>query len=130
MTATTATPMRLLVVDDEPLMQQVVVMLLRRMGHSGVVVREGAEALRALARWRFDGVLLDVSMAGMDGWETLQQLRLQERGGQLRTPVIMVSGHDLPEDRDRFLNGGADAYLTKPLDARTLQATLGQVCGR
>lgn len=118
---------RVLVADDEPLIQQVAVMLLRRLGYGGIVVPNGQEALRALDQQRFDVMLLDVSMPVLDGWETLQALRQLERAGRPRTPVVMISGHDLPEDRARYLNGGADAYLVKPLDASELDAALQRV---
>lgn len=120
-------PMRVLVADDEPLIQQVVVMVLRRLGYGGVVVPNGQEALRALAQQRFDVMLLDVSMPVLDGGETLRTLRQLEREGRPRTPVIMMSGHDLPEDRTRYLGSGADAYLVKPLDTDELATALQRV---
>ncbi len=102
-------------------------MLLRRLGYGGIVVPNGQEALRALGRQHFDVMLLDVNMPVLGGWETLQALRELERTGRPRMPVIMISGHDLPEDRARYLAGGADAYLVKPLDAGELDATLQRV---
>jgi CheY-like chemotaxis protein len=127
MNDTSVPQVRVLVADDEPLIQQVAVMLLRRLGYGGIVVPNGQEALRALDQQRFDVMLLDVSMPVLDGWETLQALRQLERAGRPRTPVVMISGHDLPEDRARYLNGGADAYLVKPLDASELDAALQRV---
>lgn len=127
MSETAPAQLRVLVADDEPLIQQVAVMLLRRLGYGGIVVPNGQEALRALGQQRFDVMLLDVSMPVLDGWETLQALRQMERGGRPRTPVIMISGHDLPEDRERYLDGGADAYLVKPLDAGELDAALQRI---
>lgn len=127
MSDTGAPQIRVLVADDEPLIQQVAVMLLRRLGYGGIVVPNGQEALRALSQQRFDVMLLDVSMPVLGGWETLQALRQMERTGRPRTPVIMISGHDLPEDRERYLSGGADAYLVKPLDADELAAALQRI---
>lgn len=127
MNDTSVPQVRVLVADDEPLIQQVAVMLLRRLGYGGIVVPNGQEALRALDQQRFDVMLLDVSMPVLDGWETLQALRQLERAGHPRTPVVMISGHDLPEDRARYLNGGADAYLVKPLDASELDTALQRV---
>lgn len=127
MSETTSPQLRVLVADDEPLIQQVAVMLLRRLGYGGIVVPNGQEALRALGQQRFDVMLLDASMPVLDGWETLQALRQMERGGRPRTPVIMISGHDLPEERERYLGGGADAYLVKPLDTGELAAALQRV---
>ncbi|UBQ05526.1 response regulator [Tepidimonas taiwanensis] len=122
-------PLRVLVADDNPLNLRLATRILREMGHSGVLVQDGAKALEALAAQRFDVVLLDVTMPGMDGIEALRELRARERGGAARTAVIMVTAHDLPEDRRRLLQAGADGYVAKPIDAERLAAELARVMG-
>ena len=61
--------------------------------------------------------------------EALAELRAWERSGRRRTPVIMVTAYDLPEDRRRMLDAGADGYVAKPLDAERLRAELQRVLG-
>lgn len=126
MTAT-ARPLRILVADDDPLQQQVIRMTLRRLGHGGVVVPNGQQALRALQQHRFDVLLLDASMPVLDGLATLAALHVAEATGQPRTPVLMLTGHDTPEDEARFRQAGADGYLRKPLDAEQLARELARV---
>jgi len=126
----TTIPLNILVADDDPLIQQVLMMMMRRLGHGGLLVPDGQQALRALEQQRFDLLLLDASMPVMDGRETLLALRNAERNGRPRTPVIMITGHDLPEDRARYLEAGADGYLSKPLDARLLAQELQRVTQR
>ncbi len=75
----------------------------------------------------FDLVLLDVTMPGMDGLETLSILRAQERAKQSRIPVIMVTGHDMPGDWERFIAGGADGYVCKPVDVALLDKEIRRV---
>jgi len=125
---TTARPLRVLVADDDPLQQQVIRMTLRRLGHGGVVVPDGQQALRALQQHRFDVLLLDASMPVLDGLATLAALRAAEAAGQPRTPVLMLTGHDTPEDEAHSRQAGADGYLRKPLDAGRLAQELARVC--
>jgi CheY-like chemotaxis protein len=120
-------PLRILVADDDGLQRQVIRMALQRLGHSGVAVADGQQALRALQQHRFDALLLDASMPVLGGLATLAALRAAEAAGQPRTPVIMLSGYDTPEDRARFLAAGADSCLSKPLDTGHLARELARV---
>lgn len=123
-------PLRVLVADDNPLNLRLATRILREMGHSGVLVGDGHKALEALRAQTFDLVLMDVTMPGMDGVEALAELRAREAAGGLRrTPVIMVTAYDLPEDRRRLLDAGADGYVAKPLDAERLLAEMRRVLG-
>ncbi|MCS6810375.1 MAG: response regulator, partial [Tepidimonas sp.] len=63
------------------------------------------------------------------GLEALRELRAREARGVRRTPVIMVTAYDLPEDRRRLLEAGADGYVAKPLDAERLLAEMQRVLG-
>lgn len=124
----TMRPLRVLVADDNPLNLRLATRILREMGHSGVLVGDGHKALEALRTQTFDLVLMDVTMPGMDGVEALKELRVREAGGR-RTPVIMVTAYDLPEDRRRLLEAGADGYVAKPLDGERLLAEMRRVLG-
>lgn len=117
----------ILVADDQPLNLRLASSVLRRLGHSGVLVGDGQQALRALEQRQFDVVLMDVSMPVMDGLTALQSIREAERRGQSRTPVILVSGHDLPEDRERFLQAGADGFIAKPMELDAIRSELQRV---
>lgn len=119
--------LNVLVADDNLINRKVMAGALRGLGHTGVVVEDGKEALRCLDELRFDLVMLDVSMPVMDGMEALAVLRAQERAGRAHMPVIMVTGHDLPGDRERFLEKGADGYVCKPIDVDLLDAEIRRV---
>ncbi len=123
-------PLRILVADDNPINLRIATRLLRELGHSGVLVNDGEKALRACTAQSFDLMLLDVNMPVLDGLGVLAEIRQREQSGQRRLPVIMVTGHDLPSDRERFLQAGADGYLAKPMDSAALQSEMARVLRR
>lgn len=119
--------LHILVVDDVAVNLRVASLMLRKMGHSGVMVTDGQQALRALEEHHFDVVLMDVSMPILDGVGALQEIRAAEHRGRPHVPVIMVSGHALPEDRERYLLAGADGFIAKPIQIESLQRELTRV---
>lgn len=123
--------LRVLVADDNTINLRIATRVLREMGHSGVLVTDGDKALKALEAQHFDLVLMDVTMPGRDGLSTLAELRALERSGaRRRTPVIMVTAHDMPSDRQRFLDAGADGYVAKPLEADRLLVEMRRIFNR
>jgi CheY-like chemotaxis protein len=103
---------------------------LSNLGHTGVVVGDGEKALRALAKLKFDVVLMDVMMPVMDGITALRLLRAQEALGRPRTPVLMVTAHAMTGDKERFLSEGADGYVSKPMSQQALHKEIMRVVGR
>jgi two-component system sensor histidine kinase/response regulator len=122
-----ARPLRVLVVDDNPINREFAAEAVRRLGHVVTTLESGAEALDILARRTFDAILLDVQMPGLDGLEVTRRFRSTERGA--RTPIVAVTAHTTREDRDRCLAGGFDAVLTKPATQSTLGAIIREVTG-
>ena len=126
----TSNGLRVLVAEDNPINQRMAVAMLRALGHNGVVVGDGEKALRALSQLPFDVVLMDVTMPNCDGMSALAELQERKRQGVRVPPVIMVTAHDLPGDREHFLAAGADGYVAKPMDVAALTAELRRVLGR
>jgi two-component system sensor histidine kinase/response regulator len=125
---TTATaPRRVLVVDDDELNRRVAAEQCVRLGLVAETAADGREALAALADRPFDLILLDDRLPGMDGSAVVRELRRREAAGGLsRLPVIGVTASVLPEDGDRLLAAGMDAYLAKPL----MPAELAEIVAR
>jgi len=122
---------RVLVVDDRGVNRAVAQALLSELGFSAGTAESGKEALALLAERPFDAVLLDCEMAGLDGYETCARLRRQEAadpGGQ-RIPVIAVTAHFQPEERERCRAAGMDDYLAKPFRTAELAAMLDRWLG-
>ena len=109
---------RILVVDDSPDFAELVKRLLRNEGMAAVTCAGGGEALAILNAERFDAVILDIAMPGIDGYEVLRQLRLTTRTAHL--PVILLSGKSRREDVEKGLEMGATYYLTKPFNESDL----------
>lgn len=117
--------LNVLIADDQPINLRAAVRVLRDIGHGGVAVPDGQQALAALERHTFDLALLDVFMPVLDGASALKQIRERERSDHsVRLPILMVTGDDLPESTDRLLREGADAVLVKPLTTEGLVRAL------
>jgi two-component system OmpR family response regulator len=112
--------MHLLVVEDEPKMARILRRGLERDGAAVEVARSGEAALELAALSRFDAIVLDVMLPGIDGFETCRQLRERD----VWAPVLFLTARDEIEDRIRGLDGGADDYMTKPFAVAELQARL------
>jgi PAS domain S-box-containing protein len=118
--------LNILVAEDNPVNQRLAVRLIERQGHTVVVAGNGREALAALDRQSFDLVLMDVQMPGMDGLEATasQRRREAEQGGHGHVPIVAMTAHAMKGDRERCLAAGMDGYLTKPVRAAELYATI------
>jgi CheY-like chemotaxis protein/HPt (histidine-containing phosphotransfer) domain-containing protein len=109
-------PVKALVAEDIETNRVLMKRLLERRGHRVTVVRDGSEAVQALAAEPYDVVLLDVQMPGMDGLEATRIIR-DPGSPVLRhdVPIIAVTAHALSDDRARCLAAGMDDYLVKPV---------------
>ncbi|MGH7329757.1 MAG: response regulator, partial [Polyangiaceae bacterium] len=110
---------RILLADDNRDLRNYVSRILSSV-HDVVAVGNGAEALDALRRGRFDLVITDVMMPEMNGFELLEAIRSDER--LRRTPVLMLSARAGEESAVEGLSRGADDYLVKPFSANELIA--------
>lgn len=99
---------------------------LRERGSVTDVARCGEDAVWMAASTRFDVIVLDVMLPGIDGFETCRRLR----NSGVWTPVLMLTARDAVEDRIAGLDGGADDYLTKPFSFGELTARLRALARR
>lgn len=118
--------MRLLLVEDDPMIGTSVHHGLSQVGHAVDWVRDGVAAELAAENDVYDAVLLDLGLPRKSGLEVLQHLRRQKK----RTPVLILSARDSVGDRVRGLDAGADDYLVKPFDLDELSARIRAVARR
>jgi CheY-like chemotaxis protein/HPt (histidine-containing phosphotransfer) domain-containing protein len=118
--AAAAAPLDILLAEDNVVNQRVALGLLERRGHRVTVANNGAEALQAMERGRFDLVLMDVQMPVMGGFEATAEIRRreQDRGGHIR--IVAMTAHAMSGDRERCLEAGMDGYVPKPIDPAAL----------
>jgi len=101
--------------------------LLKMLGYTAALAPNGEAALAALARGRYDVVLMDIQLPVMDGRKALKLLREREASAGAHTPVIALTAFALKGDAERFLAEGFDGYLSKPLLIQDLIATIQRV---
>src|SRR5262249_36087397 len=102
------------------------VQILRRAGYAVREAANGLEALDVIAHDAADLMVLDVNLPDVSGVEVARRVRAREReNGRPPLQILMVSNAAIaPEDRVRGLQGGADAYLTEPIESEVLLATI------
>jgi two-component system, sensor histidine kinase and response regulator len=119
----------ILLAEDNEVNQVIVQRVLERCGHRVTVVNNGFAVLSTLEKSRFDLILMDVQMPEMDGVKATQAIRLAEQATGTHIPIIALTAHAMPGDRERCLLAGMDAYITKPIKPRTFFAALQEVTG-
>jgi two-component system sensor histidine kinase/response regulator len=119
--------LRILVVEDNVINQQVARQLLESAGIGVTIAENGRLALALLAERAnvFDGILMDIQMPDMDGYEVTGMIRKQEQFKDL--PIIAMTAHGTEDDRRKSLSAGMDAHLTKPIRLADLLSTLDRV---
>jgi two-component system chemotaxis response regulator CheY len=114
---------RILIVEDSPTMRQLLGYAMRRRKDIEVVeAHDGMDGLRKLAEDDFSLALVDISMPVMDGLKLIQMIRADATLQQL--PIAVVTTEGAKEDRERALALGANAYLTKPVQAQRVLETV------
>ena len=112
--------MRVVLADDDPVMQRLLSGVLERHGHSVVVAADGDSAWSTIERERPPLALLDWNMPGVDGMEVCRRVRASD--ATRHAFLLVVTGRDRVEDLRVALEAGADDYLTKPIDPAQLMA--------
>jgi Amt family ammonium transporter len=125
---------RILIAEDNRVNQIVATEVLTKHGYTCDIVDNGNKAIAAVLAGRYDLVLMDCSMPGMDGFEATRQIRRAESADPAspprHIPIIALTANAIKGDRDRCLEAGMDDYVSKPLDpdllVRSIQALLAR----
>ncbi|MEO8439506.1 MAG: response regulator, partial [Spartobacteria bacterium] len=124
--------LRILLAEDNPVNQRVAIGLLEQIGCRAEVVGDGAEVMRAVAKVRFDVILMDCQMPHLDGYEATQAIREREQqcasGFDWKKPlhIIAMTANAMEGDREKCLAVGMNDYLSKPVRRNELQAALAR----
>jgi DNA-binding response OmpR family regulator len=115
---------KILVAEDDPAMLDLVSRWLEAAGYSVIKVRDGEDALQAVAEPGLAAIIMDVTMPRMDGFQVLAQLRALRRP---LPPVLLLTGRHAADDVRKALALGARDYLAKPVERAHLLARLDRV---
>ena len=120
--------MNALVVEDSPPMRKMIVFALSRIRELTVIeADDGVDALRHIASTRFDIIITDINMPILDGLKLVKRLRADE--AYKSVPIIIITTEGAEEDRQRALALGANAYITKPIQAPQVIALVRDILG-
>jgi PAS domain S-box-containing protein len=114
---------RVLVVEDDAVLQRVTSLTLRRLGYTPDLAGNGLEAVEAVRTRAYDVVLMDMMMPVMDGYTATRHIRADVTLPRMPA-IVALTANAMPEDRVRCLAAGCDEYLSKPVDPRKLATTI------
>jgi len=115
---------RVLVAEDNLVNQRVAARMLEKFGCRVDVVTNGLEAVEAAGCIAYHCIFMDCQMPEMDGYEAVTEIRRHEAQTGAHVPIIAMTANAMEGDRDRCLAAGMDDYVAKPVEPRTLRATL------
>jgi two-component system, chemotaxis family, chemotaxis protein CheY len=117
-----------LVVEDSPMMRQLLVFALSRVKQLRITeADDGVDGLRKLAGGKFDIILTDINMPIMDGLKLVKRVRTDPVHKDV--PIVIITTESAEEDRQRALSLGANAYITKPIQAPQVIAKVKELLG-
>ena len=112
--------LRVLLAEDNIVNQQLMVRVLERASHQVFVANNGREAVELSQSEQVDIILMDVQMPEMDGFEATQAIREREKNEKNRLPIVALTAHAMKGDREKCLDAGMDAYVSKPIQVDKL----------
>jgi len=112
---------RILIVEDNPQNMRLIEMVLSAKGYTQLKATDGDEALRELP----DLIIMDIQLPKLSGLEVTRKLR--ETPAFSHIPIICLTAYAMKGDKERFIDGGCDAYLSKPINTRELPKVLAEM---
>lgn len=117
-------PLRILIVEDEPISQRVAQLSLESMGYKVDIAGTGKEAIELFANNNYVAVLMDMGLPDMLGTEVTKQIRELEYAKRIHTPVIALTAHIAAVAKNECLSAGMDDFISKPLEIEPLKELL------
>jgi CheY-like chemotaxis protein len=115
-----------LIVEDDKLQQKLYNLIAEQVQMMPVIVDSCRDAVEAATSSRFDLIFLDLQMPDSNGIQCADRLRLVQKVRDNGTPIIAVTAHAMPGDRERCLSAGMDDYLSKPFTLLELKNKISQ----
>lgn len=118
---------RVLIVEDNEQNLELASFLLEEAGYDVGAAASFGEARAELARQRPDIVLMDMELGGLDGLTLVAEIRSNP---EARFPILALTAHAMRGDKERFLAGGCDGYISKPINTKTFAAEVTSYLNR
>lgn len=115
---------RILVIEDNADIRETLSLVLGSWGHEVLLAHDGALGLELAMQQEPDVALIDIGLPGMSGYDVARELRAHQRGADIRTRMIALTGYGQAADRKRAMEAGFDAHLVKPVDPAVLPPLL------
>ena len=119
--------LRVLVAEDNAVNQKLARAMLTRLGHTSVLASDGREAIAEWSAGGYDVIFMDVQMPEVDGFDATREIRRLEAGTGVRVPIVAMTAHAMPGDRERCLAAGMDDYVTKPISLAEIARVLSSI---
>ncbi len=116
---------KILIVEDSPLNMRLLEMVLRAKSYTLLKAINGEEALDMAMRERPDLIIMDIQLPKMSGLEVIRELR--ETPAFSHTPIIGVTAYAMKGDKEKVIESGCDAYLSKPINTRELPEMIAEM---
>ncbi|MEA1870553.1 MAG: response regulator [Euryarchaeota archaeon] len=119
---------QILVVEDNPMNMELAVDLLETYGYEVTPAEDGFEAIERVKETKFDLILLDMQLPGMNGPEVLERLKADPATSAV-PPVVALTAHAMSGDAARFIEAGCAGYISKPIDVHQFKSEVAQYLG-
>ena len=119
--------LKILLAEDNAINRTIIETILKKKEYSVTSVENGKEVLHSLEREYFDLILMDANMPLMDGFEATREIRKQEKTIGEHIPIIALTASIMKEDKERCIEAGMDAFLSKPINTEELWHTISKV---
>jgi len=116
---------KILIVEDNPQNMKLIEMTLRGKGYTLLKATDGEEALDMAMREQPDLIIMDMQLPKLNGLEVTKQLR--KTSAFSHTPIIALTAYAMKGDREKFISGGCDAYVSKPINTRELPGMIAEM---
>lgn len=120
----------LLLTEDDPNNRKALGLLLQWANFTIDFAENGLQAVEMWERGEYDLVLMDIQMPHMNGFEATRAIRKKERERGGHIPIVAMTAHAFKEDEERYLDGGMDHYISKPIDINKCVQLIRQIIGQ
>jgi len=116
---------KILIVEDNPPNMRLIEMVLRSKGYTLLKATDGDEALEVVFREQPDLIIMDIQLPKLSGLEVTRRLRQTPEFSH--TPIIAITAYAMKGDKEKVIESGCDAYMSKPIDTRELPRLIAKM---